>query len=55
MFEPVQAEHHRIKSFAEECTRFVKFYGLEWRDEETVETVSSQSALPKPLVKTRDQ
>lgn len=50
-----QTEHRRIKSFAEEYERFVKVYGLEWRDEETVETVSSLSAPPKPLVKTRGQ
>ena len=50
-----QAEHHRGKSFAEEYARFVKVYGLEWRDEETVETVSSSSTNPTPLVKTRGQ
>jgi len=50
-----QAEHHRGKSFAEEYKRFVKVYGLEWHDEETVETVSSQSTRPTPLVKTRGQ
>jgi REP element-mobilizing transposase RayT len=50
-----QAEHHRGKSFAEEYARFVKVYGLEWRDEETVETVSSHLTAPKPLVKTRGQ
>ena len=50
-----QAEHHRGKSFAEEYARFVKVYGLEWRDEETVETVSSHPAITKPLVKTRGQ
>ena len=38
-----QAEHHRIKLFAEEYERFVTVYGLVWRDEETVETVSTQS------------
>jgi len=50
-----QAEHHRMKSFAEEYERFVKVYGLEWHDEETVETVSSHCARPTPLVKTRGQ
>jgi len=34
-----QDEHHRIKSFAEEYERFVKVYGLVWREEKTVETV----------------
>jgi hypothetical protein len=38
-----------------EYERFFKVYGLEWRDEETVETVSSQFARPAPLVKTRGQ
>lgn len=33
-----QPEHHRVKSFAEEYERFVKVYGLVWRDE-TVKTV----------------
>ena len=50
-----QAEHHRGKSFAEEYARFVKVYGLEWRDEETVETVSDAQSPAKPLVKTRGQ
>ena len=50
-----QAGHHRMKSFAEEYERFVKVYGLEWHDEETVETVSSQSTRPTPLVKTGGQ
>lgn len=50
-----QAEHHRGKSFTEEYARFVKVYGLEWRDEETVKTVSSSSANSTPLVKTRGQ
>ena len=50
-----QAEHHRTKSFAEEYKRFVKVYGLEWRDEETVETVSAAQPSAKPLVKTRGQ
>jgi hypothetical protein len=35
-----QEEHHKKHSFADEYQRFVKRYGLEWRDEETVETVS---------------
>jgi REP element-mobilizing transposase RayT len=29
-----QEEHHRKKSFAEEYERFIRAYGLEWRDEE---------------------
>ena len=48
-----QAEHHRTKSFAEEYQRFVKVYELIWREEETVETVSSDSTTSKPLVETR--
>jgi putative transposase len=34
-----QTEHHRTRTFAEEYQRFVKVYGLVWRDEETVKTV----------------
>lgn len=48
-----QAEHHRGKSFADEFERFVTVYGLIWRDEETVETVSTTLGTSKPLVKTR--
>lgn len=43
-----QAAHHRVKSFAEEYQRFATVYGLVWRNEETVETVSDGS----PPVKT---
>ena len=50
-----QAEHHRLKSFNEEYQQFVKVYGLVWHDDETVETVSSSSVRPKPLVETRGQ
>ena len=28
-----QEEHHKKKTFAEDCELFVKRYGLEWRDE----------------------
>jgi putative transposase len=50
-----QAEHHRLKSFADEYERFVKVYGLVWGDKETVETVSTAPPAAKPLVKTRGQ
>ena len=30
-----QEEHHRRSTFAEECRKFVRAYGLEWRDEQT--------------------
>jgi putative transposase len=36
-----QEEHHRKRSFADELKLFVERYGLEWREEKTVETVSS--------------
>ena len=36
-----QAEHHRVKTFGEEFRAFVVKHGLQWRDRETVETVSS--------------
>jgi hypothetical protein len=29
-----QEEHHRKKPFAEEYERFIRAYGLEWRDED---------------------
>lgn len=35
-----QAEHHRRRSFSEELRRFVERHGLDWHQEETVETVS---------------
>jgi len=50
-----QTEHHRLKLFAEEYEKFVKVYGLVWRDEETVETVSIVPSSAKPRVKTRGQ
>ena len=50
-----QAEHHRTKSFQEEYQRFVKVYGLVWRNDETVETVSTSAPASPPLVKTRGQ
>jgi REP element-mobilizing transposase RayT len=48
-----QADHHRTKTFEEEYRRFVKVYGLIWREDETVETVSRARSTPEPLVKTR--
>jgi len=36
-----QEEHHRKRTFADELRLFVERYGLEWREEKTVETVSS--------------
>ncbi len=50
-----QAGHHRVKTFAEEYARFVKVYGLEWRDEETVKTVVPSQHAPNPLVETRGE
>jgi putative transposase len=38
-----QEEHHRKRDFAEELKLFVERYGLEWREEETVKTVSIAS------------
>ncbi|HXT10267.1 MAG TPA: transposase [Candidatus Angelobacter sp.] len=38
-----QEEHHRKRTFADELKLFVERYGLEWREEETVKTVSSAS------------
>jgi putative transposase len=38
-----QEEHHRKRSFTDELKLFVERYGLEWRKEETVKTVSLAS------------
>jgi putative transposase len=46
-----QTEHHRVKSFAEEYKRFVKVYGLVWREEETVKTVGMLGAAANPSLK----
>ena len=35
-----QHEHHRKRSYSEELKLLVERYGLKWRDDETVETVS---------------
>ena len=35
-----QEEHHRNRSFTDEMRLFVERYGLKWREEETVKTVS---------------
>jgi REP element-mobilizing transposase RayT len=35
-----QEEHHRKRSFSEELRLFVEKYGLKWRSDETVKTVS---------------
>src|SRR5690349_949974 len=43
-----QEEHHRKRSYSEELRLLVEPYGLQWRDDKTVETVSAASALPTP-------
>ena len=43
-----QNEHHRKRGFAEELRRLVERYGLKWREDETVETVSSPPQAPTP-------
>ena len=43
-----QEVHHRKRSFSEELKLLVERYGLKWRDDETVETVSSTSSAPSP-------
>jgi len=37
-----QEEHHRKRSFSEELKMLVERYGLKWRQDETVETVSGE-------------
>lgn len=39
-----QEDHHRRRSFSEELQLLVMRYGLEWKDDKTVETVSSVAA-----------
>jgi putative transposase len=46
-----QAEHHRVKSFAEEFQAFVEKHGLQWHDDKTVETVPNQSGVPSTGLK----
>jgi hypothetical protein len=46
-----QAEHHRVKSFAEEFRSFVEKHGLQWHDDKTVETVSDASGVPTTALK----
>src|SRR5437763_15901926 len=43
-----QEEHHRKRSYADELRLFVERYGLKWRDDKTVETVSVASPAPTP-------
>ena len=43
-----QEEPHRKRSYADELRLFVERYGLKWRDDKTVETVSVLSQAPTP-------
>ena len=43
-----QEEHHRRRSYADELRLFVQRYGLIWREDETVETVSMEKPAPTP-------
>jgi putative transposase len=43
-----QEEHHRKKSYSVELRLFVERYGLKWRNEETVETVTSRPVAGPP-------
>jgi hypothetical protein len=43
-----QEEHHRKRSFSEELKLFLERYGLKWRDEESVETLSGGADSPTP-------
>jgi hypothetical protein len=43
-----QEEHHRRRSYADELRLFVQRYGLSWREDETVETVSMEKPAPAP-------
>ena len=46
-----QEEHHRKRTYAEECEIFVKRYGLEWRQRKTIKMVNGDfenTAQPQP-------
>ncbi|HTA30818.1 MAG TPA: transposase, partial [Candidatus Cybelea sp.] len=43
-----QEEHHCRRSNADELRLFVQRYGLIWREDETVETVSIEEPAPTP-------
>jgi putative transposase len=40
-----QEDHHRKRTFEDEYQLFVKKYGLEWRDDKTVETVDESHVV----------
>jgi len=43
-----QEEHHRKRSYSDELRLLVERYGLMWRDDKTVETVSVAQPAPAP-------
>ncbi|HTA29417.1 MAG TPA: hypothetical protein VK731_02970, partial [Candidatus Cybelea sp.] len=43
-----QEEHHLRRSYADELRLLVQRYGLIWREDETVETVSMEKPGPTP-------
>jgi len=43
-----QEEHHRKRSFTDELQLLVERYGLKWREDKTVETVSVVQPAPIP-------
>jgi len=43
-----QAEHHRKRNYSEELRLLAERYGLQWRDDKTVETVSLPPRCPNP-------
>jgi len=43
-----QEEHHRKRSYSDELRLLVERYGLKWRDDKTVETVSVAPPAPAP-------
>ena len=43
-----QEEHHRKRSYKDELRLFVERYGLKWRDDKTVETVSGMPSALTP-------
>jgi putative transposase len=43
-----QEEHHRKRTYSDEVKLLVERYGLKWRDDKTVETVSEITVGPHP-------
>jgi hypothetical protein len=43
-----QEEHHRKRTYPDELKLLAERFGLKWRDDKTVETVSEVPVAPTP-------